>query len=84
MSDWEDDDNSGHAPMVQKSSYNDRNMMSNDNWDETPAKQYSSQAACRSFQVDKRHVGIVIGRGGANIREVEQRFNVKMKIGRLF
>lgn len=83
MSDWEEDWDQGvHAPTVQKVSYNDK-MVVDDNWEEMPKGQPQDQSqSARSFQVEKRYVGIVIGRGGANIREIEGRFNVHMKIGK--
>lgn len=37
-----------------------------------------------TLNIDKAHVGSIIGRGGANIREIQQRFNVNIKIGKPF
>lgn len=34
-----------------------------------------------TFEIEQSNVGAVIGRGGSNIREVEQKFNVNLKIG---
>lgn len=36
-----------------------------------------------SFEVERQHVGLVIGRSGATVREIQDRFNVNLKIGKL-
>lgn len=37
-----------------------------------------------TFSVSQTAVGLVIGRGGSNIKDLEQRFRVKVNIGKLF
>lgn len=35
-----------------------------------------------NFEVDQRHVGTVIGQRGSNIREIEEKCNVRIKVGK--
>lgn len=35
-----------------------------------------------NFEIPQRNVGMVIGRGGSNIRDVEQKCNVRIKVGK--
>lgn len=94
MSDWEDDQpvKTNATTQNNNTAYNIKKYAPNtDAWDTSDPRQNSSRASYassnkddngdRSFELDQRYVGIVIGRGGSNIREVEQRFNVRMKIG---
>lgn len=37
-----------------------------------------------TFTIKKSNVGMVIGRGGSKIKELEQRFQVKLDIGKYF
>lgn len=37
-----------------------------------------------TFSVSQSSVGLVIGRGGANIKDLEQKFRVKVNIGKIF
>lgn len=37
-----------------------------------------------TFTVSQTSVGLVIGRGGANIKDLEQKFRVKVNIGKIF
>lgn len=99
MSDWEDDQPVNTNATAQNSIYNNNQNIKSyapttDEWDTSEPRQNSSRASYasnyrddngdRSFELDQRFVGIVIGRGGSNIRDVEQRFNVRMKIGEYF
>lgn len=34
-----------------------------------------------SFEIDHRHVGMVIGRGGCKIKEIQEKYNVNLNIG---
>lgn len=36
-----------------------------------------------TFSVGKNSVGLVIGRGGSNIKDLEQKFRVKVNIGKI-
>lgn len=36
-----------------------------------------------SFTINKSNVGLVIGRGGSKIKELEQRYHVKLNIGKM-
>lgn len=33
------------------------------------------------FEVESTHIGMVIGRGGSKIKEIQEKFNVHMNIG---
>lgn len=35
-----------------------------------------------SFEIDHRHVGMVIGRGGCKIKEIQEKYNVNLNIGK--
>lgn len=35
-----------------------------------------------SFEIDHRHVGKVIGRGGCTVKEIQQKYNVDLNIGK--
>lgn len=95
MSDWEDEQPlNTNAPAQNNNMVHNvkKYAPKADDWDASEHRQNSSRAnyasnnkddhGDRSFELDQRHVGIVIGRGGSNIRDVEQRFNVRMKIGK--
>lgn len=41
------------------------------------------EGSASNIEIDSNKVGMVIGRGGAKIREIQQNFNVHVKIGKL-
>lgn len=45
--------------------------------------QSNSSSNSRVIEVDHSNVGLIIGRGGSKIRELEERFKVVLKIGEL-
>lgn len=91
MSDWDDIDSDPKPNTVSYPNYNDKYQKSNNNddgWGEDGQSQnrFSRQDTRSSdgisFEVGKQHVGMVIGRRGATIKDIEQRFNVTLKIGK--
>lgn len=45
--------------------------------------QTNSSSNSRVIEIDHSNVGLIIGRGGSKIRELEERFKVVLKIGEL-
>lgn len=80
MSDWEDEEqvvavNRFSAPSAAQEA---------DEWNGNfagPEKSATANDAI-SFEIDSGSVGMVIGRGGAKIREIEEKFQVNLNIGK--
>lgn len=64
--------------------YGDRQPRMNFNNGGVPPKTYNNfdpSAASSKIDIDSKKVGMVIGRGGGKIREIQVNFNVHVKIG---
>lgn len=44
--------------------------------------QSNESSNSRTIEIDSSNVGLIIGRGGAKIKELEEKFKVNLKIGR--
>lgn len=85
MDDWDDGDN------CTTDSYNSQPQnvqgfdKTDDYWGAEPMKLDSMNSGdAITFEVIHSNVGMVIGRGGSKIREIEERFQVKLSIGKHF
>lgn len=88
MSDWDDDEPKPARKMATQSF---RNSNQNGDWDdESTSYQNTSRYSGNNdqqcdqitFAISKSNVGLVIGRGGSKIKELENRYNVKLNIGK--
>lgn len=88
MSDWEDD-----VPSPQYSrDFNSRNEwngrdQSSDRHGPTQSNDQRRNdrfdgGEAISFEIDQKHVGMVIGRGGCKIKEIQEKYNVNLNIGK--
>lgn len=81
MDDWDDEEPTFQPP---KPKFAGR-QQADDDWGQN--KQNASTDGKFddiSFEIDRNRVGLVIGKGGSTIKDIEQRFNVSMKIGMYF
>lgn len=76
MSDWEDDNCMAICNNYQ--SVNETDGKNEAGWNE-PQSTNSDDAI--SFEIAQSNVGMVIGRGGSKIREIEEKYQVKLQIG---
>lgn len=94
MSDWEEDPTptsfsrqSSDQNRSQKFKNFAQNNNGNDGWGDdgdkrsAPMHQNGSSDGL-SFEVSRQQVGMVIGRQGATIKSIEQKYNVSLKIGK--
>lgn len=95
MSDWEDDptptsfsNHKSHRNGSEKfKNFAQNNNNANDGWngdgDTTSAPMHQNGSSDGlSFEVSRQQVGMVIGRQGATIKRIEQKYNVSLKIGK--
>lgn len=94
MSDWEDDPtptsfskHSSHQNRSQNCENFAQNNNVNDGWGDDgnnrPAPMHKNGSFDGlSFEVSRQQVGMVIGRQGATIKSIEQKYNVSLKIGK--
>lgn len=93
MSDWEDEEATPVAKVQKYNRFNNERK-NDDEWESDhgsePQRSNNNRhsmddaqngANGTAFDVDPRNVGLVIGRAGATIREIERKFNVKLQIG---
>lgn len=92
MSDWDDDE---PQPARKVATHTFRNSNQNgDDWDdESTSYQNTSRYSGNNgnndqqydqitFTISKSNVGLVIGRGGSKIKELENRYSVKLNISK--
>lgn len=88
MSDWEDDE--PQPAKMATHSYRNTNQNGGDWDDQSTSYQNTSRYSGNNdqqcdqitFTISKSNVGLVIGRGGSKIKELENRYSVKLNIGR--
>lgn len=90
MSDWEDEETVVEMKpkaMPQQNNPNEWNAnQSNDGWAADQNENFmavdNGGSDTISFEIEQNEVGMVIGRGGARCREIEEKFSIKLKIGK--
>lgn len=80
MGDWDDGDNC----MAVSNSSQPQNVQGFDKTDDQWGAEPMKSEDAITFEVDHSNVGMVIGRGGSKIREIEEKFQVKLSIGKSF
>lgn len=95
MSDWDDECEPASKPASKPVSSNFKRQ-NNDDWDDEPTmmpernrrsnNNYTDHKSSGGEQIDvgvsQSSVGLIIGRGGSKIKELEQRYNVSLRIGK--
>lgn len=83
MGDWDDDWDDKPKGTKHEANQNPFRARHNDDWNNNPDRHASNNAGDQiSFEIDRSHVGMVIGKGGSKIKEIENHFNVNLKIGK--
>lgn len=93
MSDWEDEEPQSARNTAPVSAQH-RNQNGGGDWDDEPTSHqdrnhdrarysgnHDQQSDQITFTINKSNVGLVIGRGGSKIKELERTYNVKLEIG---
>lgn len=81
MGDWDDDNCMVVCNNIQSNNVQVTEDAGNDWGNEPNPKSMDSNDAI-SFEIDQSNVGMVIGKGGSKIREIEGRFAVQLQIGK--